>query len=285
MKKILKKVFMAILLLLLIFIIFIISNIIYCYNTIVIDEYNLTTDKIKTDLRIALIADLHLKEYGQDNINLVNKIREQAPDIIVLAGDFTLRESVEYEPVLKLLPQLNEIAPTYYSMGNHELPLLEKTDFEKDVCATGVHLLINKSEYFEKDGEKILIGGLKQYPYLDSINAPEKSTSEEKYFLDSFLELEKETYGILICHQPECYKWKLSEYDIDLMLSGHTHGGLIRIPGIGGLFAPEQGWYPKYDMGLFQSDTATMIVTSGLSNSNIIPRINNPGEICMININ
>lgn len=282
-KKSKHKILFSLLTLIAIAFIALIANIIYCYNTIVISNYELSANKLNTSLRIALISDLHLKEYGKDNIDLVNKIKEQSPDIIILAGDFTLRYSTDYSSLLKLLPQLNEIAPTYYSLGNHEIYLLEDTDFEKDVRKTGVHLLINQSEYFEKDGEKILIGGLKTYPFFGGYT--EKNTSEEKVYFKEFLKQEKDCYGILICHYPEYYMWKLSEYDIDLMLSGHTHGGLIRIPGIGGLVAPEQGFFPKYDKGLYKSDTATMIITSGLSNSNFVPRINNPGEICIININ
>lgn len=258
-------------------------NAFYCYNTIVVNKYSLTTDKLSTNLRVALIADLHLREFGKSNKELIEKLSNEKPDLIAVSGDLTLKNSTEYQVAVNLLTQLKNIAPTYYALGNHELPLLDTTNFEQDIRATGVHLLINQNEYFEKDGEKILVGGLKQYPYFD-YDAPDFE-NPERYYLDDFIKQEQNHFGVLICHYPEYYMWKFNELNIDLMLAGHTHGGLVRIPGIGGLIAPEQWFFPKYDMGVFKSDTATMVVTSGLATSNIFPRINNPGEICIININ
>ncbi|MCH5299791.1 MAG: metallophosphoesterase [Ruminococcus sp.] len=266
-----------------VFIITLIFNIIYCHNTINVNRYDINTQKLKTNLRVAMISDLHMKDYGNNNEKLVNIIKQESPDIITVLGDFTVKESENYDAVLKLMPRLVNIAPTYYVLGNHELSILDTTNFAEDIKGTGVHLLINESEYFEKDGEKILIGGIKQYPYYD-FQIP-GFENEERYFIDNFIEKEKDNFGILLCHYPEYFMWKFNELDIDLMLCGHTHGGLIRIPFIGGFIAPEQGLFPEYDMGYFESDTAKMIVTSGLSTSSIIPRINNPGEVCIIDIN
>lgn len=266
-----------------ILIITLICNIIYCHNTINVNRYDINTQKLKTNLRVAMISDLHMKDYGNNNEKLVNIIKQESPDIITVLGDFTVKESENYDVVIKLMPRLVNIAPTYYVLGNHELSILDTTNFAEDIKGTGVHLLINESEYFEKDGEKILIGGIKQYPYYD-FQIP-GFENEERYFIDDFIEKEKDNFGILLCHYPEYFMWKFNELDIDLMLCGHTHGGLIRIPFIGGLIAPEQGLFPEYDMGYFESDTAKMIVTSGLSTSSIIPRINNPGEVCIIDIN
>lgn len=266
-----------------ILIITLICNIIYCHNTINVNRYDINTQKLKTNLRVAMISDLHMKDYGNNNEKLVNIIKQESPDIITVLGDFTVKESENYDVVIKLMPRLVNIAPTYYVLGNHELSILDTTNFAEDIKGTGVHLLINESEYFEKDGEKILIGGIKQYPYYD-FQIP-GFENEERYFIDDFIEKEKNNFGILLCHYPEYFMWKFNELDIDLMLCGHTHGGLIRIPFIGGLIAPEQGLFPEYDMGYFESDTAKMIVTSGLSTSSIIPRINNTGEVCIIDIN
>ncbi len=264
-------------------IIALICNIIYCYNTINVNYYNINTQKLKTNLRIAVISDLHIKDYGNNNEKLVEIIKGETPDIIAVLGDFTIKDSKNYDVVLNLMPHLVSIAPTYYVLGNHELPLIDTTDFVNDIKSTGVYMLINESIYFEKDGEEIIIGGIKQYPYYD-FESPDFE-NDERYFLDDFIKKEEKNFGILLCHYPEYFMWKFKEFNIDLMLCGHTHGGLIRIPFIGGFIAPEQGLFPKYDMGYFESDTAKMIVTSGLSTSNIIPRINNPGEVCIVDIN
>lgn len=278
-----RKILSLFMMIILILVISLIGDIIYCNVAINVNHYTVNSQKLNTDLRIAVISDLHLKDYGNNNEKLVNIINQETPDIIAVLGDFTVKESTEYDVVLKLMPQLINIAPTYYVLGNHELQILDTTDFTEDIKKTGVHLLINESQYFEKDGEKILIGGIKQYPYFE-FDYPDFE-NEERYFIDDFIKKEKENFGILLCHYPEYFMWKFNEYDIDLMLCGHTHGGLIRIPFGGGLIAPEQGLFPKYDMGYFETDTAKMIITSGLSTSNIIPRINNPGEVCIVDIN
>ncbi len=267
----------------LILIIALLINIFYCENSVVTAFYSISSEKLKTDLRIALVSDLHMKDYGDNNKKVIDAVKENNPDIIAAAGDLTNTYSQETDTAVNLLEQLCRIAPTYYATGNHELHLLENEEFLDKVAKTGTHFLCNKSEYFEKDGEEILIGGIKQYPFFE-YDYPDFD-NDERYFLDDFLKKEADNYGILICHYPECFMWTFSELDIDLMLSGHTHGGLIKLPFIGGVFAPSQGLFPKYDYGVFKSDSATMVITSGLSNSNFLPRVNNPGEVCIININ
>lgn len=278
-----KKALSIFLILFGLFVCFLSLNIFYCSSEVVTKNYSIASEKLNENLKIALLADLHLKDFGDNNKKIIHAVEENSPDIIVVAGDLTMLNSDKTDTATELLRQLTQIAPTYYAPGNHEAKLLNNGDFVKDVAETGAHFLINKYEYFEKDGEKILIGGIKQYPFFE-FDAPDFD-NDERRFLDDFLEQEKNTYSILICHYPECFLWKFNEYDIDLMLSGHTHGGLIRFPIIGGLYAPNQGFFPKYDYGLYKSDTATMVITSGLANSNFLPRINNPGEVSIIQVN
>lgn len=282
--KILKKKPLRILFILFlgVFLIYIICATVYSNTVLTVNRYELTSEKLNTDLRIVLIADLHCKEFGENNRDLVKKIAEQNPDIIAVDGDMVTKGNTDYSVCMTLMPQLCPIAPTYYALGNHELELLDNTNFLEDLEKTGVHLLSNKMEFFEKDGEQILIGGIKNYPYFD-FDAPDFDNPENA-FLTEFLEAEKQHYGILLCHYPEYYLWKFNQLDLDLMLCGHTHGGLIRLPLIGGVIAPEQLFFPKYDMGLFQSETANMIITSGLGISHMVPRFNNPPEICVIDI-
>lgn len=278
-----RKALKILLVLLGLFVCFLALNIFYCSSEVVTTNYKITSEKLNGNIKIALLADLHLKDYGNNNKKIIDAVEENSPDIIAVAGDLTILNSDKTDTAIELLRQLTEIAPTYYAPGNHEAELLANENFIRNVTETSAHFLVNKYEYFEKNGEKILIGGIKQYPFFE-FDAPDFD-NDERHFFDDFLEQEKNSYSILICHYPECFLWKFNEYDIDLMLSGHTHGGLIRLPFIGGLYAPNQGFFPKYDYGLYQSDTATMVVTSGLANSNFLPRINNPGEVCIIQVN
>lgn len=278
-----KKTVKILLPILLILSILLISNIIYCQNTITVSKYNIKTEKYKSSAKIVLISDLHSKEFGENNLKLAEKIKAENPDIIAVVGDMLSLTDQDHKIVIELLENLTDIAPTYYSLGNHEIRYKNSDDLVKDIKNTDTVFLNNEMINIDINGDKITIGGLSEYPYYD-FDAPEFN-NEERYFLDKFIAQQKDNFSILLAHEPEFYMWKFKDLQLDLMLSGHTHGGLIQVPFIGGLYAPNQGFFPDYTKGTYSSATATMIVSSGLSNSNFIPRINNPAEITVIKIN
>lgn len=252
-------------------------------NCIAIHNYNLKAGKLNTTAKFVLISDLHNKEFGKDNQKLVEVIKGEKPDFIAVCGDMVSEGNKTREPITKLLSRLCDIAPVYYALGNHERSYYDYEGLVKDIESRGAVLLDNEMVSFDLGEEKITIGGITDFPYYE-FDAPDYD-NESRYFLDSFIRQEKENYSILLAHQPELYFWGLDEKDIDLMVSGHTHGGLVSLPFMGGLCAPNQGWFPEYDMGYYSSGTANMIVTSGLGNDIFIPRFNNPPEVCVININ
>ncbi|MGN1137961.1 MAG: metallophosphoesterase [Ruminococcus sp.] len=259
-------------------------NIWYSANVLTVNTYNIKTDKLNNKVKFVLISDLHNKEFGENNIDLVNLIREQSPEFIAVDGDMVTDAEDTREAVIKLLPQLCDIAPVYYVLGNHEKSYAQYEQLIAEIKESKATFLDNEMVSFKtKNGETITIGGLSGYPYYD-YQAPDYD-NPERYFLDSFIEQEKDNYSILLSHQPETYFWGLKDKNIDLMLCGHTHGGLIRLPFVGGLTAPNQKFLPEYDMGYFNSGTVEMIITSGLGNSVSIPRIGNPPEVCVIEIN
>lgn len=258
-------------------------NGIYCTNTIEVNNYKISSDKTNANLHFVLISDLHNKEFGKDNCDLVEKIKEQKPDFIAVGGDMVTRYVNDDSVMKNVLTQLAQIAPTYCCLGNHEHDLEDTIDFKTDITSTGAVLLDNESTEFVKNGETIIIGALSDFPYYE-FNAPNYDTPE-RYYWDEFKEQSKNNYSILLHHQPE-YIGDISKgTDIDLILCGHTHGGLIDIPFVGGLFAPNQGLFPKYDKGEFDFDNTKMIISSGLGNSNPLFRINNCAEICVIDVN
>lgn len=252
-------------------------------NGLSVHNYNVKTEKLNTTAKFVLISDLHNKEFGKDNQKLVDVIKVEKPDFIAVCGDMVSEGNKTREPIIKLLSKLCEITPVYYALGNHERSYYDYDGLVKDIESIGAVLIDNEMVSFDLGEEKITIGGITDFPYYE-FDAPDYD-NEERHFLDSFIQQEKENYSILLAHQPELYFWGLDRKNIDLMVSGHTHGGLIRLPFIGGLCAPNQGWFPEYDMGYFSSGTANMIVTSGLGNDVFIPRFNNPPEVCVININ
>lgn len=254
----------------------------YCSNTIEIKNYSLSTDKINSQVRFVFISDLHCKEYGEKNTDLVAKINEHNPDFIAVGGDMVNKYSSDDHVMRELLPQLAEIAPTFCILGNHELYIKDEIDFNNDIDSTGAKLLDNEMVTLNINGEKILLGGMSDFPYYE-YNAPDFDTPE-RYFWDEFKDSSKDCYSILLHHQPEYLESIMQDSNVDLVMCGHTHGGAVQIPFVGGVFAPNQGFFPKYDKGEFEINGIKMIVSGGLGDAYPILRMNNCPEISVVEI-
>lgn len=250
----------------------------YSYLNIVqfeleVTEYNLTSEKAEVPFKIAVVADLHNHEYGEQNIELLNRIKESNPDLIAVVGDIVMKDSDNTSVLESVMKALAKIAPTYFCLGNHELELVNRgIDIEGIVEASGAVFLDNGMTEVEINGVSAVIGGL---TYNPDYGTPSLE------FLEEFAA--REEYKLLLCHYPE-YQWMFMKYDIDLALCGHLHGGLIRIPGIGPIYTPTQKFFPKYTEGVHESETAAMVVSRGLGVSSFIPRINNPTELVCVNV-
>lgn len=255
----------------------------YCSNTLEVRNYTINSDKINSQISFVFISDLHCKEYGDKNSDLISKIKEQNPDFIAVGGDMVNKYSADDHVMRELLPQLAEIAPTYCVLGNHELYIKDEIDLNNDIDSTGAKLLDNESVTLNINGEKILLGGMSDFPYYE-YNAPDYDTPE-RYFWDVFNESSKNCYSILLHHQPEYISNHVDDAKIDLIMCGHTHGGAVQIPFVGGLFAPNQGFFPKYDKGEFDLYDTKMIVSAGLGDAYPILRMNNCPEISVVKIN
>lgn len=255
----------------------------YCSNTIKIKNYSISTDKLNTSTKFVFISDLHCKEYGDKNSELVSKIKEQSPLFIAVGGDMVNKYSSDDHVMRELLPQLADIAPTYCILGNHELILKDEINFKNDINSTSAKLLDNEMVTIEANGEKILLGGMSDFPYYE-FNAPDYDTPE-RYFWDDFKDKSKNGYSILLHHQPEYLESIMQDSNVDLVMCGHTHGGAVQIPFIGGLFAPNQGFFPKYDKGEFDLYDTKMIISAGLGDAYPVLRLNNCPEISVVEIN
>lgn len=255
----------------------------YCSNTIKIKNYSISTDKLNSSAKFVFISDLHCKEYGDKNSELVSKIKEQSPLFIAVGGDMVNKYSSDDHVMRELLPQLADIAPTYCILGNHELILKDEINFKNDINSTSAKLLDNEMVTIEANGEKILLGGMSDFPYYE-FNAPDYDTPE-RYFWDDFKDKSKNGYSILLHHQPEYLESIMQDSNVDLVMCGHTHGGAVQIPFIGGLFAPNQGFFPKYDKGEFDLYDTKMIISTGLGDAYPVLRLNNCPEISVVEIN
>jgi len=192
--------------------------------------YKVQSDKLTSHLRIVQLSDLHLREFGENNCDLVARIRALKPDIIAITGDMNDKKSDDTHVVTDLCAQLVEIAPVYYVPGNHEWPkiVFEGSTLASDLEALGVHFLADKYETVTIGSNTLLIGGIAEAP-----------VSYEKYasgFLEDFAA--QPGYKMLLVHYPEYYAedtGALIGKDIDMALCGHAHGGQVRLPFLGAL--------------------------------------------------
>ena len=263
----------------------------------VVTEYDVISERVRSPLKIALVADLH----EHRAVDILNLLRAQKPDLIAVAGDTLERYSEHYQPTVKrrfnpirwlivnmiyyvnqfftmlrpksyrpdtryaysFLRQAADVAPVYLSLGNHEEELLrEDRDFFRQ---NGIHCLDNEEMEVAVNNNFLLVGGL--------------SNEYDEEWLGRFAE--KDEFRLLLCHNPNYYETlKIKDTDIDLILSGHNHGGQIRIFSMGVAGAGGR-LFPKYDKGMYDK---RLIVSAGCSNTAAIPRINNPRELVIINL-
>ena len=258
---------------------------ILCSQKLEVTNYTVPLDNVQGDVKIVFLSDLHCEEYGENNAELLAIVNAQSPDIIALPGDLFNRESddAEIDKVCKFISQLPQIAPTYFSIGNHETDYIAESEnsiLEK-VRNTGVTVLECAYEDLTVNGTTFRIGGVSELAYK---GADDKYDPAAEMFLTDYCDTKLPT--VLLSHRPEafCFKDACKEWNVDLILSGHTHGGLVRLPVIGGLVAPIQGLFPDVYYGEYEFYNTKMIVTSGLAGYYWAPRMFNPPEICVVTL-
>lgn len=231
----------------------------------------------KVTVKIAQLSDLHFPKCGVDTEKLINRLNEEKVDIITITGDIIDgRERIEGSGLEEFIGKLKFIAPIYYVNGNHEVYHKDRKALYKFLKESGVVFLANESEDIVINGKGITIIGL-----LDD-------ESYTQGFLNS-VDMASKNYRILLAHHPEKWERYLPENENitpNLILTGHAHGGQVRIFGKG-LYAPDQGWFPKYDNGLYligDSGNINMIVSRGIGNSVIKYRFNNKPHIPIISV-
>ena len=262
------------------------------YNILTVTEYEVCSEKIAGDVNVVLISDLHNHSFGRSNTALVKKIRKLDPDMILMAGDFLNDDSDDAHVPLELIPQLMDIAPVYYSLGNQEEGYLKREDGSTliaDLEAAGAIVLDKEYIQTEVNGTNLVIGGLYAYAFDLGGNGLVKESDkpeETMAFLEAFQE--EPYFKIMMAHRPDSFLFvhAMDKWDIDLVVSGHLHGGQVIVPFKGGLYGGDFGWFPKYTFGEFHFDgVKTMIITRGLgSGRQKLPRFNNMPEIVMIRL-
>lgn len=250
-----------------------IISVIISYHALITTEYSVSSAKVSDNIKVAVLTDLHCSEFGECNEKLIQKVMVQSPDLIFTVGDIVNDDTENFSFLEPFYTALSEIAPVYSSLGNHETAN-PKLDEIKEILGKHSTLLDNKYTEININGTDIRLGGLMGYhPDNEELNA----------FVADFADTDK--FTLLLSHCPEYYIWGVDEVKVDLIVSGHTHGGQVILPFFGGVFAPEQGFFPYYDYGVFHEENATIVISRGLGSSKQpSPRFNNPPEIVSLTL-
>ena len=251
----------------------------------------MTSPKIAGKQTWVFLSDLHNQVYGENNCKLIDAVKKESPDLILIGGDMLVgKKGHSYEPALACVKELVRIAPVYYANGNHEERMKlkpEKYDqsyalYRETLLELGVHLLENDSVNLCDESEKIRLTGLEIplecYTHLKRREMPEGAIEERIGARD------EKAFQVLLAHNPSYMKDYLA-WGADLILSGHLHGGMVRLPGICGVIGPDFVLFPKYSGEMRQVGDQTVIVSKGLGTHTIHIRLFNPAEIVVLNLN
>lgn len=257
----------------------------FCGTRLTVKKYEVSSAKVEKEIQLVQISDLHYSEFGNKNKKLLEKVTELEPDVIAITGDLFDRQG---DSVPKsLIKKLTKIAPVYYSPGNHEYDIkgAYEDDYKPFLEDVGVINLEDKTATIDVRGQKFQLSGLRSsanltydYPYYEEGLAEIKMQQDPKY------------YQVLLSHMPDYFELYVDN-GFDLTLSGHTHGGIVRIPftNIGAIApGPQRTILPKYVHGQHTKDGKTMIISAGLGagsfHQKAFPRLGNPYEIVAVTI-
>ena len=257
-------------------------------NRFITVEYVIESDKLTKPCKFVLLSDLHNKSYGRDHERLIDKIDSISPDAILVAGDMlTAAKGNPFEVTLSLMRQLSSRYKIYYGMGNHEYSLklypeyygTIYEDYVAELLKMGIRPLINENTYLPEYNvavcgaliEKCFFKKFRKYPM-------------DGHYLQKILgEPRKDACQILIAHTPQYFE-EYAVWGADVVVSGHVHGGIMKLPVLGGVLSPNLTLFPKYDGGKFVRGRSTMILSRGLGTHTIPVRVFNPGELVTVTL-
>lgn len=260
-------------------------------NRFVVVQYDIPSRKIKEEYHFVLLADLHNKSFGKKNERLIRAIEGLYPDAVMIAGDMLTAKKKAgeyYDTALQLLETLSKEKPVYYGLGNHEYRMKiypenynnAYAEYLQQLKRLGVQVLDNDSIMLSGMNPISVTGiSIDRYYYkrLAKINM------DVSYLKDTVREPERGRFQILLAHNPEYFP-QYAEWGADLVLSGHVHGGIAKLPMLGGVISPKLSLFPKYDGGLFTEGKSRMILSRGLGTHTLPLRVFNPGELISVRL-
>lgn len=244
---------------------------------VVCTRYTLTSDKIIDSLKLVVIADFHGCSYGEHSEPIMRLISAEQPDVVLLCGDI-YDDKLPFDNSNDLVRQLSEVWPVYYVSGNHEYWSGRIDSIKSMLAGYGVNVLEGTSETVHIRKDTIAIGGIDDPTYLgkDAVKAQAEN-----------IPLSQKYYSVLLSHRPELTEL-FTSIPVDLVVSGHAHGGQVRIPHLlnNGLVAPNQGLFPKYTSGVhYLTKQTSLVISRGLAKeSTRVPRFFNNPEIVSVTV-
>lgn len=254
-------------------------------NGITVSEHKYSNPKIPADFigyKIVHISDLHNKVFGKDQSKLLSKIENLDPDIIVVTGDLIDRRRFDLEKAMSFIDGAIEIAPIYYVSGNHEAWSGKYPEIKNTLVDSGVNILDDISMDVKKGNSTIKLFGLSDPSFNSNPGSKEVDIVKLEELLKEWST--EEDFKVLLSHRPELF-YLYCENQVDLIFAGHAHGGQFRLPFLGAIFAPGQGFFPELTAGSYREKNSTMFVSRGLGNSIIPIRVFNRPEIVSVTFN
>lgn len=260
---------------------------IYDGNRFVVRQHEFSDARIRRDCRAVVLADLHNKQYGKNNELLIAAIREAKPDMILVAGDIlTSKPGKTLDIALHLMEELAHDYPVYYGNGNHEQRLMLYPEvygdmgerYRERLKAVGIEPIVNAHVKLAEYGIVIYGSEIDRF-YYKRLKVQKMAPD----YMENILgKADKSVYNILLAHNPDYFP-SYAAWGADLVLSGHVHGGMVRVPFWGkGVASPNLRFFPKYDGGLFEEGTSRMLLSRGLGMHTIPVRLFNPGELLVV---
>jgi len=260
-------------------------------RTFRIRTYRISSHKLNgiQKKRIVFLSDLHNCSYGKKNGRLLAAVRKSRPDLILIGGDMLVRkDGSSYAETLQFLTRLTAMCPVYYANGNHEQKLKEMPEryeqsysaYKKKLEEAGIIFLENEAVIWKPEGVRIRISGLEiPLPAYGKVGRKRLRIRE----IEERIGRADPSYQILLAHNP-VYVKQYEDWGADLILSGHVHGGLIGLPGIGGLIAPDFRLFPAYSGGIYRDPKADVVVSRGLGVHSVPIRFLNPAEVVVLEL-
>lgn len=244
---------------------------------LILRTYTVASPKLTAEVRLAVVTDFHSSDNADDVVAMVTSC---APDAVLLVGDL-FDDDTQNRPTertLSLMRQLSALYPCYYVSGNHEAWTGEMDALYQQTEEAGVTVLRMSSGVLTVRGQRIALCGIPDPYEMVFSGAPDT----EEQLRQALEDVDSADFTVLLAHRPELLA-KYAQFPLDLVVSGHAHGGQVRIPGVlNGLYAPNQGWFPKLAGGAYTQDGTTLIVSRGLAVRTRLPRIFNRPEVVLV---